>query len=575
MTVTTVLRGFAPRLADRAPLLIDLYRLAIHPRWEVANWRDYLSTHRALGWLRELPPPPSHAPRALLVLRREDIFDIKCRLMLGAALKLQGVEPVVLANHRRVPRIRRYARAFGVVRLRFRDRYGPRPEEREEIAALAAELMAREDGFAAVRDWTYCGHPLGERVLSTLIRELVTGEPDLADPAVRAHMERIVNRVLVNYGEAERVLDDVRPAWVLSDETGYATNGPMVDVALSRGLDVFEATPFVREGTLLFKRMSRAVGREPAASVSRATFDGLAAHPWTPAEDAELMAELEKRYAGRSRMQRMYQWDTELADRGEICRELALDPALPIVVVFSHVLWDASFFYGEDLFLNYRAWLEETLRAAVANPRASWLIKTHPANAFRLAHGDVRGPVAEVEVVRRSLEELPGHVRLLLPETRISSLSLFRHANVGITVRSTAGLEMACFGKPVVTGGTGHYSGLGFTCDSATREEYLGRLRRIETLEPASREAIERARRYALALFKLRPWRARSFELRLDYPERGWHPLDRNLIPRARSLAEAESHEDLHRWAEWAVRDRAADYLEEPVGRLSEVRSGG
>jgi hypothetical protein len=422
--------------------------------------------------------------------------------------------------------------------------------------------MARDDAFAAVRDWTWRGHPLGERVLSTLIRELVTGEPDLGDPAVRARMARILARAMASYREAEKVLDDVQPSWVLSDETGYATNGPMVDVALSRGLDVFESTPFVREGTLLFKRMNRDVGREPAASVSRATFERLAARPWTAAQDRELMAELEGRYAGRTRMQRMYQWDTEPADRAEICRELGLDPALPIAVVFSHVLWDASFFYGEDLFLHYGAWLEATLGAAVTNPRASWLIKTHPANAFRLAHGDVRGPVAEVEVVRRSVEDLPGHVRLVLPDTRISSLSLFRHADVGVTVRSTAGLEMACFGKPVVTAGTGHYSGLGFTCDSATREEYLERLGRIETLGPASREATERARRYARALFQLRPWTARSFELRLDYAERGWHPLDRNLIPRARSLEEAERFGDLHRWADWAVHSGQADYVE-------------
>lgn len=550
-------------MGERSPLLIDLYRFALHPRWEVTNWRDYLSTRRAVRWLRQLPSPPSGAPRALLVLRREDLFDVKCQLMLGTALKLEGVEPVVLANHRRVPRIRRHARAFGVGELRFRDRYVLGSEEREEIAGRTAELMAREDGFAAVRDWTYGGHPLGERVLSTLIRELVTGEPDLTDPAVRARMERLLGQTLARYREAEKVLDDVCPSWILSDETGYAMNGPMVDVAVSRGLDVFETTPFVREGTLLFKRMNRAVGRHPAASVSRVTFEELAARPWTPTQDALLTTELERRYAGRSRMQRMYQWDTEPADRDQICREFGLDPELPIAVVFSHVLWDASFFYGEDLFLNYRSWLEATLHAAVANRRVSWLIKTHPANAFRLAHGDVQGPVAEVEVVRRSLEELPSHVRLVLPETRISSLSLFQHADVGVTVRSTAGLEMACFGKPILTAGTGHYSGLGFTCDSSTEEEYLDRLERIETLRPASPEATERARRYALALFRLRPWTARSFELRLDYPDRGWHPLDRNVVPRARSLDEAERYGDLHRWARWAVRSGHPDYLEE------------
>lgn len=558
-------RVLAARLADRLPLLVDLYRFLVHPRWEVASWRDARAARRGLGWLRALPAPAADAPTALLVLRREDAFDVKSSLALGAALKLEGVRPVILANHRRVPRIRRYAKAFGVEDLRRRDEFPPLPAERAEILGLADELMARPDDFAAVRTWTWRGHALGDRVLSTLIRQTLQGEPDLADPGVRAQMRAILLQALANYLEAEKVLDAVRPRWVLADESGYAVNGPLVDVAIGRGLDVLEASPYLAEGALVFKRMNRRLGRAPSASVSAATFERLSQSPWPAERDRELEAEFERRYAGGTSLQRMYQWNTRDAGRDEICRELGLDPERPLVVVFSHVMWDASFFYGQDLFANYVEWLEATVRAAVANPRASWLIKTHPANAFRLAHGDVSGPVAEVEVVRRRFAELPGHVRLVLPETPISSLSLYRHAQVGVTVRGTAGLEMACFGKPVLTAGTGHYSGLGFTLDSASRQEYLDRLARIETLSaPLGAEQRVRARRYADALFRLRPWPARSFELRLAYPEKGWHPLDRNLLPRAASLAEAERHGDLHRWAAWVVRSSDADYLEEP-----------
>lgn len=553
----------ARRLADRAPLLVDAYRVAVQPRWELDNWRDYFATRRSLGWLRRLPAPADGAPRALLVLRREDIFDVKCRSMLGAALKLEGVEPVVLANKRRVPRIHRYVRAFGIEDLRFRDEFPLDAAEEAEIEELAAELMARPDDFASVVAWTHRGHRLGERVLSTLIRETLDGQPDPADPDVRRRLRRILVEVLHNYRQAEKVLDALAPRWVLADESGYAMNGPLVDVAIARGGDVIETTPFLREGSLLFKRVNQELGNEPAASVSRATFAALADRPWTAARNRELMDELGERYSGRSALQRMYQWNTRAADRRAICGELGLDPGLPLAVVFCHVLWDSSFFYGRDLFLTYRAWLERTLRAAAANPRVSWLIKAHPSNVFRLRHGDVRGPVGEVEVVRGTLSALPEHVRLVLPDSPISSLSLFREADVGITVRSTAGLEMACFGKPVVTAGSGHYSGLGFTHDSATAEEYLDRLRRLDDhLRPLDAEQTKRARVYAHALMKVRPWVLRSFRTRYDFPEHGRHPLDRNLVPAVGSLAEAEAHGDLHRWAAWAVRSRDADYLE-------------
>lgn len=563
MTLRT-LKAATARLADRAPWLIDLYRACLRPRWEIANWKDHRTTRRRLDWLRRLPEPPDDAPVALLVLRREDIFDVKSSLMLGAALKLQGVRPVVLAHHRRVPRIHRYTRSFGIDSIVYRDDFPLADEQQAALFERVAELMARGDDFTAVRTWTHHGHRLGDRVLSTLIRQTLNGEPDLSDPALRDLMRPILAQVLTHYEQAEQVMAALDPSWVLADETGYAVNGPLVDVALAQGRDVFEASPYLREGTLVLKRMNRDLGRASWSSVSRASLERLETTPWSAELDTEVEGEIEGRYRGQPSLRKMYQWHTRDAGRDEIYRQLALDPQRPVAVVFSHVLWDASFFYGEDLFPNYGRWLLETLRAAAENQRVHWLFKTHPANAFRLAHGDVQGPVAEVELVHRQFRELPEHVRLLLPETPISSLALYRHADVGITVRGTAGLEMACFGKPVLTAGSGHYSGLGFTCDSRSRDEYLDRLRRIETFTaPLSGEQRTRARRYAHALFKLRPWVARSFELRLDYPDQGWHPLDRNVVPVARSLHEAERHGDLHRWADWAVNSRQADYLED------------
>lgn len=558
------LRSAAVRLADRAPWLVDLYRWSRNPRWEAAIRRDTGEARRRLGWLRRLPEPPPGTPVVLLVMRREDVFDVKSSLMLGAALKLAGVRPVILAQHRRVPRIRRYARAFGVRDLRHRDEFPLTAGEREEIEARADELLARGDDFAAARGWSERGQPLGERALSTLIRRTLDGEPDLSHPELRRALRAILVEVSTNYRVAECALDAVDPAWVIADETGYATNGPLVDLALARGLEVLELTPYVREGALVFKRMSARLGRTATPSVSERTLERLEERPWTTADDETFEREIETRYGRRSSLRSMYQGETDSLDREQICRLLDLDPARPLVVIFSHVLWDASFFYGEDLFANYGEWLEETVRAAVANPRLQWLVKTHPANAFRIRHGDVSGPVAEVEVVRRSVDELPSHVRLLMPDTAISSLDLYRCADLGVTVRGTAGLEMACFGKPVVTGGSGHYSGLGFTRDAASREEYLALLAGAETLTtPLATAARNRARRYAYSLFHLRPWTGRSFEVRLDYPEQGWHPLDRNVVPVARTLAEARDFGDLHRWAEWVAESGEADYLEE------------
>jgi len=104
-------------------------------------------------------------------------------------------------------------------------------------------------------------------------------------------------------------------------------------------------------------------------------------------------------------------------------------------------------------------------------------------------------------------------------------------------------------------------SGLGFTHDSASTEEFLGTLGRIETFEPLSPETAREARSYAYAFFVRHPWLVRSFEFTFDFPERGWHPLDRNLTVTARSEGDLHRQGDLDEWARWVLDTRDQDFL--------------
>ena len=61
--------------------------------------------------------------------------------------------------------------------------------------------------------------------------------------------------------------------------------------------------------------------------------------------------------------------------------------------------------------------------------------------------------------LRRHFGNLPGHVKLMRADTGINTFSLFDVADYGLTVRGTIGMELPCFGIPVVTAGTGRYSG--------------------------------------------------------------------------------------------------------------------
>jgi hypothetical protein len=523
--------------------------------------RDLSRTGRDAAFLRAAPPPPPDAPTVLLGLYRDNIYETKLGLVLASALRLQGLRPVVSIPSNRAHRVRRYARAFGIDDVLAQDQLVLTDAERQECRAAARELLTAGTEFDAIKSWTFRDWAVGMHVLSTLIRVTFDGSPDLHLDANRERLSAILDDVLVNYLRAQRIFADLQARFLLVDEANYSTNGPLVDVAVQQGIDVIQTIEIWREDALMSKRLTKANRRVDAKSVALETLARLEQEPWTPTLDAELDADFAARYGGRWTLGQQFQPHTEARSREEIATELGLDPERRTAVIFAHVLWDASLFFGVDLFENYSDWLVRSVGVAVANANVNWIVKAHPSNVFRAAHGDVAGISSEVALVRDHYPRLPDHVHLLLPETRISTLSLYEFADYCVTVRGTPGMEMACFGKPAFTAGTGTYAGLGFTYDSDSVEEFLARLATIETYGSLPPEMTARARRYAHTLFTRRPWPTRSFAQEFNFAESGWQPLDRNVVLRAHSVDAVERAGDLGAWTRWVTRDAATDYL--------------
>jgi hypothetical protein len=246
----------------------------------------------------------------------------------------------------------------------------------------------------------------------------------------------------------------------------------------------------------------------------------------------------------------------------EIRQELHLDPSKLTAVIFSHVLWDANLFYGKDAFENYGDWFIETVKAAVANPRLNWLVKLHPANIWKRKLSGATGEYGELRLIREQIGNLPSHVKILPADTRISTLSLFKLVDVGITVRGSIGYELPCFGVPVVTAGTGRYSAFGFTQDHANREDYLRTLTTLESIGPLTAENVRRARVHASALFVRRPWIYKSFRTEIGHDVAD--PLFQNLVPTVKNDQQIDENGDLGRFAVWAARPDDIDYLAPP-----------
>jgi hypothetical protein len=226
-------------------------------------------------------------------------------------------------------------------------------------------------------------------------------------------------------------------------------------------------------------------------------------------------------------------------------------------VIFPHILWDGSFFWGEDLFDDYTHWFVETIRAACANPRLEWVVKLHPAHLVKARKENIVSRPQELEVIEQALGSLPAHVKLVHPETELSTYSLFEIADYAVTVRGTVGIESALFGIPVVTAGTGRYAHRGFTLDSLTRQEYLQKLATLETYPRLSAEQVELAERFAYGVFFCRPVRLSSESL--EYERDAAASL--NVAIHCQDRQQWLASPDMRQLASWIAEGKAEDML--------------
>jgi hypothetical protein len=168
---------------------------------------------------------------------------------------------------------------------------------------------------------------------------------------------------------------------------------------------------------------------------------------------------------------------------------------------------------------------------------------------------------AEEETLRMRIGRLPPHVSLLSADSDISTFSLFPVMDYCLTVRGTAGLEAACLGIPILTGGTGRYDRKGFTIDSATPQQYLQHIAHIQEIPRLSPAQIELAERYAYGLFLLRPLSLSSVSLEFDkkYGEENSF----NLVEiNTRTRKDWEEAPDLRAFADWVTKSDEQDFLQ-------------
>ncbi|ABD06247.1 hypothetical protein RPB_1537 [Rhodopseudomonas palustris HaA2] len=545
----------------RTPLagpVADIASVVRPPHGGLKLWQDARTTYRNAAFARDLPAPAADAPLLLVLSMSNNTYATKLECMQALALRRRGWRVSVLTSNL-YSHAKRIFRAYGITDfVAFEDLVAGQ-RARSAMAAETERRAASPMDFQSVMAWTYREAWIGPQLLSSVSRRQFDGAPDPRDPEIREALLKLLAQSVCFVHAAEDYLARARPALILVNEPNYHVLGPFVDVAIARAIPTIHFTQPSREDALVQKKLTPITRRIHPNSITPETLDRLMQQPWGSEQDRRLDLEFEQRYGGAWKVQARNQPGTVDISADEVAAQLGLDPSKPTAVLFSHVLWDANLFYGKDIFENYGEWFIETVKAAVANPRLNWLVKLHPANIWKRKLSGTTDEYGELRLIREHIGALPDHVKILPADTKISTMSLFRMVDVGITVRGSIGYELPCFGVPVVTAGTGRYSGFGFTEDCTSRAQYLDRLAHLETIERLDPAQVRRARVHAHALFALRPWIYRSFRTVIGADP--VDPLFQNLVPTVATDGEVAANADLDDFAAWAEQPAAIDYL--------------
>jgi hypothetical protein len=411
----------------------------------------------------------------------------------GGRLPVCDVAPVHVAPPMPCHSCREYATSaigsagFSAITLR----------ELVDVRARAAAARARVGRLKSIGDceaYTLHDLPVGRLVRISVAWFLSRGTLPDTPEALRAYRTFLVSGSVV-LEAFERLLERVEPDRIFLLNGSFFAERILLELARRRGISV---TTY-EKGFMIDTVVVAQDGFASDLLVDEAAWQEASTRPLDVAESQQIAAYLEERRSGGRTLANF--WRDRVDEERLVRTELNLLPGRPVIAMFCNITWDSAV-QGKDI--AYRSmgdWVVDVIGWAREHQEADLVIRVHPAEVKLTNH-----PTLErmCEHINANAHPLPENVRIVPPESSLSSYTLMELASVGMVYTSTVGIEMAVMGIPVIVAAETHYRGRGFTLDVASADECRQTLDRAlaASLDATERARIsEVARRYAYLFF--------------------------------------------------------------------------
>lgn len=443
--------------------------------------------------------------------------------ILSAAIRLRGIETVSLICDRSLvactydPLGNHFLAApasyttTGITRVKCKDCIkGIEAYNIQELVSLIRlSKFGRTDDLARIdqlvshthpekySDYVYRDIKVGQHAYASVLRVLGRGTL-MDDPYHTWLLHRHLISAILLTDLAERALKALRPRCIASIHGIYVDHGTISELAKRMGIPiVVYAIPYRRDTLMLCHgdTYHRALVTESPDLWKNLVL--------TPEKDKRLQEYVASRQEGSQDSINYH--PNPIENRNSIIEQLGLDGHLPIVSMFTNVIWDAQIYHQYNAFENLLDWVFRTIEYFSHRSDVQLVIRVHPAEVKAVKKSNQ--PLAK-EITDR-FPFLPSNIKVIPPESDLSSYTLAEMSSAALIYGTKMGLEIALRGIPVIIAGESINRGKGFTYDVESPEQYFHLLDRVTEIPRNNEDMMLSAKKYGYHFY---------FRRQMDFP---------------------------------------------------------
>jgi hypothetical protein len=318
----------------------------------------------------------------------------------------------------------------------------------------------------AWQSYSSCDLAFGQLAKDILVNNYVVGDYHLIeghDRLGRVHLRNL----LVVHAAYERILEDVKPDRVVSNDSYYGMWAILQHLCERRGIPYYSHWSGTRSGAWCYAHNNASMNMD-----YHRAWPNFSKQVLTEKQRATVDDWLAGRLSGKGMIMDTASLAPHCTDEADLSK---IQEGKPTALLAANVIWDLAALNKQVVFDDMIEWIVETISWFGRHPEYQLIVKPHPAEQ------NPSIPETEERVstaIKQRGVIIPDNVVMLTPKSAVTVYQLLPLISTGIMHTTSVGFEMSARGIPVITTARSPYRGFGFTLDPETREEYFNTLDR-------------------------------------------------------------------------------------------------